>query len=109
MNASLNAARHVPPPPATLHEIETLGRELAAAGYCEHRDPLTTRVAADLARFATQVYELHAALVAARLRAANLEAAIRAALGAHHDGEPDPFAYLRDELPASAGGDAYGA
>jgi hypothetical protein len=36
--------------------------------------------------------------MAARLDAANLRAAIRAALGAADDGEPDPLSYLRDEF-----------
>ena len=33
-----------------------------------------------------------------RLDRANLLAAARATIAAHHDGEPDPLAYLRDEL-----------
>ena len=36
----------------------------------------------------------------ARLDRANLRAAMRAALAAHADGEPDPMWYLRDELNA---------
>jgi hypothetical protein len=48
-----------------------------------------------------------AELEAVRLDRANLLAAIRAALAADAEGEPDPFGYLRDELdstdvPASA-------
>jgi hypothetical protein len=37
-------------------------------------------------------------LAAARLVSANRLAAIRAALSAASDGEPDPLAYLRDQL-----------
>ena len=37
----------------------------------------------------------------ARLDRANLRAAIRAAVAAHADGEPDPLWYLRDELNAA--------
>jgi hypothetical protein len=36
---------------------------------------------------------------AARLQSANHPAAIQAALHAAEDGETDPLAYLRDELP----------
>jgi hypothetical protein len=42
---------------------------------------------------------LRGELAAARLLAANHLAAIRAALGAARDGEPDPLGYLHDELP----------
>jgi hypothetical protein len=37
-------------------------------------------------------------LAAVRLQSANRLAAIRAALSAAADGEPDPLAYLRDQL-----------
>ena len=37
---------------------------------------------------------------AARMRAADLEAAGRATLAAERDGEADPLFYLRDELAA---------
>ncbi len=79
------------------------------AAYCDRCDSLLTRTATTLTHLTTHVRELRTALSAERLRSANLEAAIRAALGAHADGESDPLAYLRDELPGSAGGDAYGA
>jgi hypothetical protein len=46
------------------------------------------------------VHGLHADLLEARLDAANLRAAIYAALGAAGDGDPDPLGYLKDELPA---------
>jgi len=36
----------------------------------------------------------------ARLDRANLAAAMRGTIAAHHDGEPDPLWYLRDELDA---------
>jgi hypothetical protein len=44
------------------------------------------------------VARLSAELADTRLDRANLLAGMRAALGAHDDGEADPFAYLRDEL-----------
>jgi hypothetical protein len=46
-----------------------------------------------------QVADLYTALAQTRLEAANLRAAMYAALGAAEEGEPDPLAYLRDELP----------
>lgn len=59
------------------------------------------------ARLLTEIASLREKLAAARLRAANLEAAIRAALGAHSDGESNPLSYLRDEIYYP--GDAHGA
>lgn len=62
------------------------------------RPELTRNGPADTARLLSEITSLQSQLAAARLRAANLEAAIRAALGAHSDGEPDPLSYLRDEI-----------
>ncbi len=53
---------------------------------------------ADAGDLAAEVARLSAELKAARLDRANLLAAMRAALAAERDGEPDPLAYLRDEL-----------
>lgn len=53
----------------------------------------------DIKRLLTEVSRLHSVLIAERVISANLRAAIVAALGAESDGEPDPLAYLRDELP----------
>jgi len=47
----------------------------------------------DLAQLVTEITRLHSALVRERLISANLRAAIRAALGAQSDGEPDPLAH----------------
>lgn len=101
--------RHMPQLPIDPGEITSRLRELVSADLCGHCGPAVTNAIPDIARLATEVHVLYAALAAERLRSANLEAAIRAALGARADGEPDPFAYLRDELPDNAGGDAYGA
>jgi hypothetical protein len=46
---------------------------------------------------------LYRLLADERRRYADLLAAVRAALGAARDGESDPFAYLRDELPENRG------
>ncbi|HYU46914.1 MAG TPA: hypothetical protein VEK84_12155 [Terriglobales bacterium] len=52
----------------------------------------------DIANLLTEVNRLYRALLEARIQSANRLAAIRAALSAYSDGEPDPLAYLRDEL-----------
>ena len=62
----------------------------------------------DIAAQLDQVTQLYDALGKQRLRSANLEAAIRAALGADRDGEADPLGYLRDEITTHARG-AHGA
>lgn len=46
-----------------------------------------------------EITRLRHALAHLRLTYANLLAATRAAVAAEHDGEPDPIAYLRYELP----------
>lgn len=59
-------------------------------------------IALDDARdLAAEVIRLTGELRAARLDHANALAAMRAAISAQHDGEPDPLYYLRDELQAS--------
>lgn len=52
-----------------------------------------------------EVARLSAALAAARLESANRLAAIRATLAADAEGEPDPLAYLRDQLAEEASRD----
>ena len=54
----------------------------------------------DAVVLSAQLTELSAELKRTRLERANLRAAMRAALAAHADGEPDPMWYLRDELDA---------
>jgi outer membrane murein-binding lipoprotein Lpp len=54
----------------------------------------------DTATLATQLKRLSADLERTRLNAANLRAAMRAALAAQAEGEPDPLWYLHDELNA---------
>jgi hypothetical protein len=56
---------------------------------------------ADSRDLAAEVARLSAELVAMRLDRANAFAAMRAAIGAERDGEPDPLSFLRDELEAS--------
>ncbi len=53
---------------------------------------------------ADEATELATQLRAFRHAYANLVAACRAALTAHHDGEADPWAYIVDELPPAPPG-----
>lgn len=61
---------------------------------------------ADTPTLINEIDRLRTALAATRYHRANLIAAIRATLAAHHDGEHDPLFYIRDELDAQtrAGG-----
>ena len=54
--------------------------------------------ALDVPRLVSEVDRLAGALVASRLRYANLAAAARATLTAAEDGDSEPYGYLRDEL-----------
>jgi hypothetical protein len=99
----------MPPPSIDYDEYAGRLRELASTGECERCEIPLARAMTDIARLLDQVSQLYTALRKERCRAANLEAAIRAALGAYNDGETDPLGYLRDEIPDYAGGDAYGA
>ena len=55
---------------------------------------------ADAPALVDEVTRLHADLTGIRLDRANLVAAIRATIAAHHDGEDDPLSYIRDEIQA---------
>jgi predicted DNA-binding ribbon-helix-helix protein len=55
---------------------------------------------ADNLSLSAEVARLSADLAAVRLDRANLLAAMRAAIAAHADREPDPLYYIRDELNA---------
>jgi hypothetical protein len=54
----------------------------------------------DVPVLVSEITRLHRDLRTARLKLANLAAAGRATLAAVRYGEPDPLAYLRDELTA---------
>jgi hypothetical protein len=54
----------------------------------------------DTVALSAEITRLSAELKHTRLDRADLLAAIRATLGAHADGEPDPMWYLRDALDA---------
>lgn len=106
MNAQ-HPERNMPLLSVDIDEIRSRLRDLSYASLCGNCQLAASRAVSDIARLIVQIYELYAALAAERLRSANLEAAIRAALGAYDDGEADPLAYLRDEIPDGNGG-AYG-
>lgn len=54
----------------------------------------------EIPALADEVARLSRELRDTRIQRANLAAAARATLTAHHDGERDPLSYLRDELGA---------
>lgn len=62
----------------------------------------------DVPALSAEITRVSADLQHARLDRANLLAAARATIAAHHDGETDPLSYLRDELdaPTAAADDA---
>ena len=59
-----------------------------------------TAAFADAPALAAEITRLRAELADIRLDRATLAAAALATIAAHHDGEPDPLSYLRDELRA---------
>jgi len=61
-------------------------------------------VAADTVALLIEVIRLRDVLSSTRLESASRLAAIRAALAANRDGEADPLAYLRDEIPGDGNG-----
>ena len=98
---------HVPPLQIDIDEILS-GISFAAAHICDQCEIPVTILIIDIKRLIEEITRLHSALVRERLISANLRAAIRAALGAQSDGEPDPLAYLRDEFPDIDDSDACG-
>jgi hypothetical protein len=75
------------------------GIAFAAMHICDQCEIPATILITDIKRLIDELRRLRSVLSDERLISANLRAAIRAALGADDDGEPDPLAYLRDELP----------
>jgi hypothetical protein len=58
----------------------------------------------DIPALTAEVIRLRAWLAACRIDRANLAAAARIAIAAYHNGDPDPLAWLRDELHAQGFG-----
>jgi hypothetical protein len=61
------------------------------------------RALADVPVMGAAIARLTAELAGTRLDRANLLAAMRAAIAAQADGEPDPFWYIRDAIEHSGG------
>ncbi len=101
-----NQPQHIPHIPqlsidgdAIIARLETLAR----ADLCPRCARVTDPVAADTIELFREVIRLHETLIYTRLESANRLAAMRAALHAAREGESDPLAYLRDELPGHEG------
>ena len=109
MNNKPYPARHIPEIAIDEDEIlAAIALELARVYICDQCHRAVPPLIDYIAQLAGEITRLHNALITERLTSANLLAAIRAALGAAADGEADPLAYLRDELPDDPGG-AHGA
>jgi hypothetical protein len=80
--------------------LGTIALELARVQICDQCGASVPSLINDLAHLVAEVTRLAGELDQARLDRANLRAAMRAALAAHAEGEPDPLWYLRDELDA---------
>jgi len=63
-----------------------------------------THSLSDIPILIAEITRFGAELTTVRLDRANIAAAARATLAAHHDGEPDPWSYLHDELDAQGFG-----
>ncbi len=108
MNNQPYPTRHLPPLFISAGQITSRLRALADSRPCPTCEIPAADAIIDIARLLIQVNQLYTALREERIRSANLEAAIRAALGAYEDGEADPLGYLRDEIAGNTGG-AHGA
>jgi hypothetical protein len=90
----------MPRPPFDAKAIAARLETLCTTELCPRCLTAAIPVAAGTAELLTEVTRLQRGLRAARLESANRLAAMRAALHAAQDGEADPLAYLRDELPS---------
>jgi hypothetical protein len=99
MTNQSNTVRHAPRLTIDAEAITSRLHSLADTRLCGQCHPAVAALIADATHLLTETARLYDGLLAARLESANLRAAISATLGADADGEPDPLAYLRDELP----------
>jgi len=88
---------HAPHLLVDLDAVNTRYRAILTAPPDGFRTALVHSVA-DIPALVSEVERLFVLLLQARRRYADLTAAARATLAAHAEGEPDPLAYLRDEL-----------
>jgi hypothetical protein len=84
--------------------LGTIALELARVQICGQCGASVPSLINDLAHLVAEITRIAGELDQVRLDAANLRAAMRAALAAHAEGEPDPLWYLRDELGAAESG-----
>ena len=92
----------IPPLQIDLDEVlGTIALELARVRICDQCGASVPSLINDLAHLVAELTRLAGELDQARMDRANLRAAMRAALAAHAEGEPDPLWYLRDELHAA--------
>jgi hypothetical protein len=98
--------RHTPVLDIDIEEITSRIKALTRIDACDRCEPALTATVFDAASAVMGIGRLYLRMLAERRRAADFEAAIRAALGAERDGEPDPLDFLRDEY-ASHGQDAF--
>jgi hypothetical protein len=101
-------ARKIPRLHIDTEEIFTHVANAQTIAACSVCDTNTAALIADIALLLAEITWLYRSLIQMRQRAANLEAAIRAALSAQEDGDHDPLGYLRDEITSDTGA-AYGA
>lgn len=90
--------RHLPQLAINPAAIGSRLRELASVHLCDCCALPIVNAITDMRQLIVEVEWLYIELVKERMRSANLEAAIRAALNAYDDGESDPLSYLRDEI-----------
>jgi hypothetical protein len=99
-----NSAHDVPPrDPTEVDTTNQIARHLAGELVGQPPADIWRFLAATFAGtplLAAEITELRAQLAGVRLDRANLAAAALAAIAAYQDDEPDPLAYLRDELRA---------
>ena len=81
--------------------LGTIALELAIVRICTQCQASAPSLINDLARLVAEITRLSAELDRTRMDRANLLAAMRAALAANADGDPDPMWYLHDELDAA--------
>lgn len=81
--------------------LGTIALELARVRICPQCQESVPSLINDFADLVAELTRLAGELDQARLDRANLRAAMRAALAALAEGEPDPMWYLRDELDAA--------
>jgi len=80
--------------------LGTIAFELARVRICDQCQQSVPSLINDLADLVAELTRLAGELDRARLDRANLRAAMRAALAAQAEGEPEPLWYLQDELNA---------